>query len=251
MARFVLRPFRTSTTYTNLKARGEGVFHVTDDVLLLAQTAIGAALDAGPRHAAGRRRRRPDPDRCLPLLRVPRRRARRPRGADARSSSRRSPRDDIATSSASTGPSTPWSRRPSWRRARRGFPCDEILVEFRKLEVLVDKTGGPRERAAFTLLHRHRPRGRRATRSRPGPESIAAHDQPTPAHPDPEPLALRPAGLGAQAQSTVRRRRPDDRVARDRAHGRAGAVVDRRGPAGDRASNSSSTSFEHDCAKPA
>ncbi len=42
MAQFVLRPFHTSTTYQNLKARGEGVFHVTDDVLLLAQTAIGA-----------------------------------------------------------------------------------------------------------------------------------------------------------------------------------------------------------------
>ena len=32
---------------------------------------------------------------------------------------------------------------------------DEMLVEFRKLAVVVDKTGGPRERAAFTLLHRH------------------------------------------------------------------------------------------------
>ena len=42
MAQFVLSPFRTSTTYHNLKAGGEGVFHVTDDVLLLAQTAIGA-----------------------------------------------------------------------------------------------------------------------------------------------------------------------------------------------------------------
>ena len=35
------------------------------------------------------------------------------------------------------------------------LPIDEMLVEFRKLAVLVDKTGGPRERAAFTLLHRH------------------------------------------------------------------------------------------------
>jgi uncharacterized protein len=35
------------------------------------------------------------------------------------------------------------------------LPMDEMLVDFRKLAVLVDKTGGPRERAAFTLLHRH------------------------------------------------------------------------------------------------
>jgi hypothetical protein len=42
MTRFTLRPFRTATTYANLRERGEGVLHVTDDVLLLAQAAIGA-----------------------------------------------------------------------------------------------------------------------------------------------------------------------------------------------------------------
>jgi hypothetical protein len=30
-----------------------------------------------------------------------------------------------------------------------------MLADYRKLAVLVDKTGGPRERAALTLLHRH------------------------------------------------------------------------------------------------
>ena len=48
LARFELRPYRSSTTYHNLKARGEGVFHVTDDVLLLAQTAIGVAAAPPP-----------------------------------------------------------------------------------------------------------------------------------------------------------------------------------------------------------
>lgn len=38
----ILRPFQTSTTYANLKRSGEGVLHVTDDVLLLARAAIGA-----------------------------------------------------------------------------------------------------------------------------------------------------------------------------------------------------------------
>ena len=37
-----LRPYKTSRTYQNLKAHGQGVFHVTDDVLLLAQAAIGS-----------------------------------------------------------------------------------------------------------------------------------------------------------------------------------------------------------------
>ncbi|MGC3966496.1 MAG: DUF447 family protein [Pirellulales bacterium] len=38
---FTLRPFQTSTTYRNLKRTGLGVFHVTDDVEMLAQAAIG------------------------------------------------------------------------------------------------------------------------------------------------------------------------------------------------------------------
>lgn len=41
MSSLLLRPFQTSTTYQNLKRQGEGVFHVTDDVLLLARAAIG------------------------------------------------------------------------------------------------------------------------------------------------------------------------------------------------------------------
>lgn len=36
-----LRPFKTSQTYQNLKHHPEGVFHVVDDVLLLAQAAVG------------------------------------------------------------------------------------------------------------------------------------------------------------------------------------------------------------------
>jgi hypothetical protein len=39
-ARLRLRPFPTSTTYANLKRTLRGVFHVTDDVLLLARAAI-------------------------------------------------------------------------------------------------------------------------------------------------------------------------------------------------------------------
>ena len=41
MERLLLRPFRTSRTYRNLREHPEGVFHITDDVLLLAQAAIG------------------------------------------------------------------------------------------------------------------------------------------------------------------------------------------------------------------
>ena len=41
MKQLWLRPFRTSTTFRNLKRTGGGVFHVTDDVQLLAQAAVG------------------------------------------------------------------------------------------------------------------------------------------------------------------------------------------------------------------
>ena len=41
MEHLILRPFPTSQTYQNLLHHGEGVFHVTDDVLMLALAAIG------------------------------------------------------------------------------------------------------------------------------------------------------------------------------------------------------------------
>ena len=48
MRHFVLRPFKTSQTYRNLRVVGEGVFHVTDDVLLLAKTAVGRLVEVPP-----------------------------------------------------------------------------------------------------------------------------------------------------------------------------------------------------------
>lgn len=41
ITRLTLRPFTSSTTYRNLKATGQGVFHVTDDALLIARGAMG------------------------------------------------------------------------------------------------------------------------------------------------------------------------------------------------------------------
>ncbi len=41
MEQLVFRPFPTSTTFANLQRSGEGVFHVTDDVELLAHAAVG------------------------------------------------------------------------------------------------------------------------------------------------------------------------------------------------------------------
>lgn len=41
ITRLRLRPFRTSTTYANLRRTGRGVLNVTDDVELIARAAIG------------------------------------------------------------------------------------------------------------------------------------------------------------------------------------------------------------------
>jgi hypothetical protein len=46
--RLWLRPFRTSTTFQNMRRTGVGVFHVTDDVDLVARAAIGR-LEPAPR----------------------------------------------------------------------------------------------------------------------------------------------------------------------------------------------------------
>src|SRR3954451_1452185 len=54
MERFLLRPFPTSQTYQNLKAHGEGVLHVTDDVLLLARAALGPVEPPPPLFPAAR-----------------------------------------------------------------------------------------------------------------------------------------------------------------------------------------------------
>ncbi len=48
MTSLVLRPFHTSVTYRNLVAHREGVFHITDDVELIARSAVGR-LQGSPR----------------------------------------------------------------------------------------------------------------------------------------------------------------------------------------------------------
>jgi hypothetical protein len=46
--RLLLRPFRTSVTYQNLKRTREGVLHVTDDVELFARAAVGQLTELPP-----------------------------------------------------------------------------------------------------------------------------------------------------------------------------------------------------------
>jgi hypothetical protein len=154
MGRFVLRPFYTSTTYRNLKARGEGVFHVTDDVLLLAQTAIGTAPCPAPDTrpadvvAGGILE-----DACryyeFRVVELDDRAERTSILVETVAQGRL--RDFFGFNRAKHAvlEAAILATRTAW------LPLDEMLVEFRKLAIVVDKTGGPKERAAFTLLHRY------------------------------------------------------------------------------------------------
>jgi uncharacterized protein len=153
LERFVLRPFRTAQTYANLKAHGEGVLHVTDDVLLLARAAVGA-LDPPPAlRPAERVRGWVLADACRYYeFRVTSwdDRAERARlGAEVVAAGRL--RDFFGFNRAKHA--VVEAAILATRTAL--LPLDEIEAEYRKLAVLVEKTGGPQEHAAFAFLRRH------------------------------------------------------------------------------------------------
>jgi hypothetical protein len=147
--RFLLRPYRTSTTYRNLKAIGEGVLHVTDDVLLLARSAIGIFPEPPTRPASVVRGR---------ILDAPGRHHEfRVIALDDRSD-----RTTILIESVAEGRQGDLFGLNRAKHAvveaailatRLDFlPPAEVLAEYGKLAVLVEKTGGPDERLAFGLL---------------------------------------------------------------------------------------------------
>jgi hypothetical protein len=150
MRRLVLRPFPTSQTYRNLQQHGEGVFHVTDDVLLLARAAIGsvdplpALMDA--KHVKGHILC----DAC---------RYYEFRVASMDTSQERV---SIAAEVIHSGSLRDFF---GFNRAKHAvveaailasrthiLPHSEIAAEFRRLSSLVDKTGGPQEQEAFAVL---------------------------------------------------------------------------------------------------
>jgi hypothetical protein len=152
-ATLVLRPFRASRTYENLSARPYGVFHVVDDVLLLARAAIGAL---------------PDVPENFPALKI-----------DGRvlSAACRWYEFEVADVDDSQDRVTMQARVVQSGRLRDFFGFNrgkhavlegailatrvhlidrqQILDEFARLRVIVQKTAGPREHEAFELLEQH------------------------------------------------------------------------------------------------
>lgn len=148
--RLRLRPFKTSQTYQNLMQHPEGVFHIIDDVLLLAQAAVGQI----------------DP---LPFMLM----SDHIRGYILRDACRyfafRVEHVDDSTDRAEIDVSIVWEGR---MRDHFGFnramfavleasilatrlhmlPREQIETELLRLYPLVEKTGGNRELAAFQFL---------------------------------------------------------------------------------------------------
>src|SRR3954468_6882650 len=149
---FLLRPFPTSQTYRNLKAHGQGVLHVTDDVLLLAQADVGRAPLPPSRPA----------ERVAGFVLTG---ACRFYEFVVRSTDESQERVQIRVEVVHRGTLREFF---GLNRAKHAvveaailatrlhlIPQDEIQAEYRKLRILVDKTGGPDEHAAFAFLAEH------------------------------------------------------------------------------------------------
>jgi hypothetical protein len=150
---FLLRPFATAQTCQNLMEHGEGVLHVTDDVLLLARAALGRVEPAPAMVPAAKVRGFVLSDACrFYEFQVRAIDASQPRvGIDARVVHRGRLRDFFGFNRAKHA--VVEAAILATRTAI--LPLKEIEAELKKLSVLVAKTGGPQEHAAFQLLQDH------------------------------------------------------------------------------------------------
>ena len=160
MQRFLLRPFNTSQTYRNLRAHGEGVLHVTDDVLLLARAALGQLVTLPPLMPAQAIRGWVLRDAC--------------RAFEFRviSIDDRDERVSIEVAVVHRGTLRDFF---GFNRAKHAvveaailatrihlLPLEEIEAEYRKFAVIVQKTGGEQEKEAFAFLQEHLARVKQA-----------------------------------------------------------------------------------------
>ncbi len=153
MDRLSLRPFQTSTTFENLKRHGEGVFHVTDDIELLARCAIGETGPLPTMFAAELVDGMILGDAC------------RWYAFRVRSIDNRHDRAEVEAEVVGRGVQREFF---GFNRAKHAvleaailatrvgiLPADEIRAEMARLASPVTKTGGPSETAAFACLEEH------------------------------------------------------------------------------------------------
>jgi hypothetical protein len=153
LTRFVLRPFQTAQTFRNLKSTGCCVFHISDDVLLLARAAVGQ-LESPPALA------QIDGFECPRLADTCRWFALQTISIDDEAE-----RATIVCQVVQQG-----ERRPffGFNRAKHAvleaailatridiLAAEEIDREMERLAIPVQKTAGEQERRAFQLLSDH------------------------------------------------------------------------------------------------
>jgi hypothetical protein len=147
----VIKPFRPTRTLRNLRATGAAVVNLTDDILLFAQAALGdphpptrptATVDGAVLADAcsWREVTVEDIDESGPRARVTTHIVGRGVGREFLGFNRA--RHAVLEASIIAS------------RARM-LPAAEIRAELERLQVLVEKTAGPREREAMDLVRRH------------------------------------------------------------------------------------------------
>jgi hypothetical protein len=162
MRHFLLMPFPTSQTCRNLRKHGEGVLHVTDDVLLMARAAVGAinkmpvlrpaekvrgwVLSNACRYYEFRVQSiEPSEERLRIAAEVERVRI------EAEVVHAGTIREFFGFNRAKHA-----VLEAAILATRLHFlPRDEVEAEYRKLRVIVDKTGGPAEFEAMAFLEAH------------------------------------------------------------------------------------------------
>jgi uncharacterized protein len=153
MQHFLLRPFNTAQTYHNLRTHGEGVLHVTDDVLLLARAALGK-LDALPPLTPARKVRGwvlADACRLYEFRVIGIDDHEERVSIDVEVVHHETLRDFFGFNRAKHA-----VVEAAILATRTDFlPLEEIDAEYRKLAVIVQKTGGTQELEAFAFLQEH------------------------------------------------------------------------------------------------
>ena len=150
MDRLLLRPYPSSQTYRNLRAHPEGVLHVTDDVLLLARAALGPVEPPPALRPAEKVRGFVLGDACrFYEFRV--------RALDTLEERVRIEADVVHYGRLRDFFGFNRAKHAVVEAAilatRTAFlPIEEIEADYRKLAVIVQKTGGDQEKEAFEFL---------------------------------------------------------------------------------------------------
>jgi hypothetical protein len=144
----VLKPYRETTTFRNVVATGEAVVNLVDDVLLYVKSALGSpSFPSGPAvvvrgvvlEAACSWRE----------LRVRETETSGPRGRFVCDVVHHAVRREFLGFSRARGAVIEATILATRTRI---LPIDEVLAEYRRLQVIVDKTAGPVEREAMVML---------------------------------------------------------------------------------------------------